>query len=112
MIAVAFLTLLCIGSIHEILTDIFFGCVDSSDDRQWDPTADARQIEKAARLFRSGKFHQALRLCNGIIASNSQYASTVATLIYWIENPGALRMITLPHTMIKFKGRYSGLNDL
>jgi len=101
--AAAFLTLLGIGKIHGMLTDLFFGCADFSDDRQWDPAGDARQIETAARLFRSGEHRGALRLCNWIIASNSHYVSTAATLVYWIENPGTLRFFNPPRTTIKFK---------
>jgi hypothetical protein len=103
MMAAAFLTSLWIGRIHEMLADLLFGCIDSSDDRQWDLTGDAGQIDKAARLFRSGKCRRALRLCNWIIASNSQHASTATTLAYWIENPGTLRYFKLARTTIKFK---------
>jgi hypothetical protein len=111
IMAGAFLALLWIGSIHEMLTDLFYGCIDPSDNRQWDPADDARQIEMAARLFQNGKYRRALRLCNWIIASDSYYASTATTLVYWIENPGALRLIWPPRTTLKFKGRYHSRDD-
>jgi hypothetical protein len=107
IMATAFLALLWIGKVRGMLTGLLFGCVDSSDDRQWDSTGDARQIETAARLFRNGNHRRALRLCNWIIASNSQYASTAATLVYWIENPGTLRFFNPPRTTIKLKERCS-----
>jgi len=107
-----FFALLWIGKIHGMLMDLLFGCTGSSDDREWDPANEARQIETAARLFRGGKHRRALRLCHWIIASNSHYASTAATLIYWIENPGPLRMLKPLRITIRFKGRFAGLNSL
>jgi len=104
LVTAAFLVLFWIGRIHEMLSDLLFGSIDSSDGRQWHSADDVRQIETAARLFRSGKHRGALRLCNLIIASNSQYASTATTLAYWIENPGTLRFFKMPRTTIKLKG--------
>ncbi len=67
------------------------GCMDVSDDSPWDSKYETRQIEQAVQLFRTGRRRRALRLCNRIIESNSQYMSTATTLAYWIENPGTLR---------------------
>ena len=107
MMAVVFLTLLWIGGVREMLTDLLFGYIDSSDDSRCDLTGGARQIDKAARLFRSGKCRRALRLCNWIIASNSYYASTATTLVYWIKNPGTIRFFNPPRITIKLKEKYS-----
>jgi len=103
IMATAFLALLWIGRVRGLMTDFLFDSIDSSDDCQWDLTGGARQIAKAARLYRSGKCRRALRLCNGIIASNSQYTSTARTLVYWIENPGTLRFFKVPRTTIILK---------
>jgi hypothetical protein len=107
MMAAAFLVLLWIGTIRGILMNLLFGCIDASDDRPLDLGSDARQIDKAARLFRNGECRRALCLCNGIIASNSQYVSTATTLVYWINNPGTLRIFNPPRTTIRLKERDS-----
>jgi hypothetical protein len=104
IMAVVLLTVLWIRRIQEILADMFYGYIDSSDDCQWD---DATQINKAGRLYRSRKYRRSLRLCNRIIASNSCFASTAATLVYWIENPGGLKFFNPPRTTIKLIGKYS-----
>jgi hypothetical protein len=104
IIAIVLLTMLLIRRIQEILADKFYGFIDSSDDCQWD---DATQINKAGLLFRSRKYRRSWRLCNRIIASNSCFASTAATLVYWIENPVRLKFFNLPRTTIKLKGKYS-----
>ena len=110
MMAAIFLMLLWVEKVVGMLADSVLGCIDFPDDCQWDPTYETRQIEEAVQLFRSGKLHRASRLCNQIIESNSQYASTATTLAYWIENPGTLRFISPPRTTIKFKGRFSNFN--
>jgi hypothetical protein len=107
MMAAAFLVLFWIGTVRAMLADLLFGCIDASDDRQLDLGSDARQIDKAARLFRSGESRRALCLCHGIIASNSQYVSTATTLVYWINNPGTLRIFNPPRTTIRLKERDS-----
>ena len=107
MVAIVFLTLLLTGRISGMLTDLLFGCIDPCDDRTWDLSEDTKEIDKAARLFRNGKCRRAMRLCNQIIASNSQYASTTATLVYWIENPGSLKFFSPPRITIKFKESHS-----
>jgi hypothetical protein len=107
MMAAAFLVLLWIGTIRGMLADLLFGCIDASDGRQLDLGSDARQIDKAARLFRSGECRRALCLCHGIIASNGQYASTAGTLVHWINNPGTLRIFNPPRTTIRLKERDS-----
>jgi hypothetical protein len=104
IIAVVLLIVLWIRRIKEILADMFFGYIDSSDDCQWD---DATQINKAARLFRSRKYRRSLRLCNRIIASSSCFAPTAVTLVYWIENPVRLKFFNPPRTTIILKGKYS-----
>jgi hypothetical protein len=110
VMAAMFLILLWVEKIVGMVTNSVFGCIDFPDDSQWDLAYETRQIEEAVQLFRSGKLHRASRLCNQIIESNSQYASTATTLAYWIENPGTLRFITPPRTTLKFKGRFSGFN--
>ncbi len=107
MAAMVFLTLLLTGRINGMLTDLLFGCIDPCDDRTWDLSEDTKEIDKAARLFRNGKCRRAMRLCNQIIASNSQYASTAATLVYWIQNPGSLKFFSPPRITIKLKESYS-----
>jgi hypothetical protein len=91
---------------------MLLGCMDFPDDSQQDPKYETRQIEKAVQLFRRGRRHRALRLCNRIIESDSQYTSTAATLAYWIENPGTLRFDRPPRTTLLFKGRFASLNRL
>ena len=103
IMAVILLTVLLIGRIQEILSDMLYGYIDSSDDCQWD---DATQINKAGRLFRSRKYRRSWRLCNQIIASNSCFASTAATLVYWIENPVRLKFFNPPRATIILKGKY------
>ncbi len=110
MMAAMFLILLWAEKVVGMLTDSVLGCIDFPDDCQWDPAYETTQIEEAVQLYRSGKLQRASRLCNRIIESNSQYASTATTLAYWIENPGTLRFISPPRTTIKFKGRFSNFN--
>jgi hypothetical protein len=112
MMATTFLILLWFDKVIGMMTDMLLGCMDFPDDSPWDPKYEARQIEEAAQLFRKGKHHRALRLCNRIIESNSQYTSTATTLAYWIENPGTLRFIKPPRTALVFKGKFSCLNRL
>lgn len=110
--AATFLLILWIEKINELLTDLLFGFIDSSDDRPLVLAEDPKQIEKAGRLFREGKHRRALRLCHRIIESNSQYASTAATFAYWIENPGTVKILKPPRIAIRLKGRLSRLNGL
>lgn len=112
MMATAFLILLWFEKVIGMMTDLLFGCIDFSDDSQWDSKYETRQIEEAVQLYRRGKRHRALRLCNRIIESNSQYTSTATTLAYWIGNPGTLRFVRAPRTKLIFKGRFSSLNHL
>ncbi len=107
IVAMVFLTLLLTGRLSGMLTDLLFGFIDPCDDRTWNLSEDTKAIDKAARLFRNGKCRRAMRLCNRIIASNSQYASTAATLVYWIENPGSLKFFSPPRITIKLKESYS-----
>jgi hypothetical protein len=104
IMAVVLLSVFLIGKIQQIVADMFYGCIDSSDDRPWD---DATQINKAGRLFRSRKYRRSWRLCNRIIASNSCFAPTAATLVYWIENPVRLKFFNPSRTTIILKGKYS-----
>lgn len=106
LMATAFLILLWFEKAIGMMTDLLLGCFDFPDDSQWDLKYETRQIEEAVQLFRRGKRHRALRLCNRIIESNSQYASTATTLAYWIENPGTLRFIRPPRTAPIFEGRF------
>jgi hypothetical protein len=112
MMATAFLMLLWFDKVTGMMTDMLLGCMEFPDDSQWDPKYETRQIEKAGQLFRRGRRHRALRLCNRIIESDSQYTSTAATLAYWIENPGTLRFDRPPRTTLLFKGRFASLNRL
>ena len=112
MMAATFLILLWFDKVIGTMADMLLGCMDFPDDSQWDPKSETRQIEEAVQLFRRGKRRRALRLCNRIIASNSQYTSTANTLAYWIENPGTLRFNNPPRTTLVFKGRFSSLNSL
>ena len=112
IMATTFLILLWFERVIGMMADTLLGCMDFPDDSQWDPKYETRQIEEAVKLFRRGKRHRALHLCNRIIASNSQYTSTANTLVYWIENPGTLRFNKPPHTTLVFKGRFSILNGL
>lgn len=110
IMAAIFLLLLWIERFNGMLTDLVIGCLDFSDHRPWDLERETKQIEAAFQLYRSGKRRRALRLCNRIIASNSQYASTAATLAHWIENPVRLKIIEPPRTTIKFAGSLSKFN--
>jgi hypothetical protein len=112
MMAVAFLMLLWFDKVTGMMADMLLGCMDVSDDSPWDSKYETRQIEQAVQLYRRGKRNRALRLCNRIIESNSQYTSTATTLAYWIENPDTLRFIKPPRTSLRFKGRFSSLNHL
>ncbi len=112
MMAATFLILLWFEKAIGLMTDMVLGCMDFPDDSSWDSEYEARQIEEAVQLFRSGKLNRALRLCNRIIESNSQYTSTATTLVYWIENPGTLRFVRTPRATLLFKRRFSGLNNL
>jgi hypothetical protein len=112
MMAAAFLILLWFDKATGMMADTLLGCMDFPDDSPCDPKYEARQMESAVQLFRSGKPRRALRLCNRIIESHSQYMSTATTLAYWIENPGTLRFNNPPRTTLIFKGRFSGLNHL
>ena len=112
MMAAAFLILLWFDKAIGMMADTLLGSMDFPDDSPCDPKYEARQMEEAVQLFRSGKPRRALRLCNRIIESNSKYMSTATTLTYWIENPGTLRFNKPPRTMLKFKGKFSSLNRL
>ena len=112
MMASAFLILLWFDKAIGMMADTLLGCMDFPDDSPCDLKYEARQMEEAVQLFRSGKRRQALCLCNRIIESNSQYMSTATTLAYWIENPGTLRFNKPPRTTLIFKGRFSSLNHL
>ena len=107
-LSLAFLVLLWIGKINSMITDLLLGavCVDDSDHSRWDSNHESRQIDEAVQLYRRGQRRRALRLCNRIIASDSQYATTATTLAFWIENPGTpLRFHTPPRTNLRFKRR-------
>ena len=110
--AATFLILLWFDKVTGMMTDLLLGAMDFPDDSEWDSKYESRQIEEAVQLFRRGKRRRALRLCNRIIESNSQYTATATTLAYWIENPGRLRFNNPPRTTLKYKGRFSGLNNL
>ncbi len=112
MMATAFLILLWFDKVTGMMTEMLLGCMDFRDDSSWDPKYEAKQIEKAVRLFRGGRRHRALRLCHRIIKSNSQYTSSATTLAYWIENPGTLRFNRPLRTTLLFKGRFASLNRL
>jgi hypothetical protein len=106
MMATAMLTWLWLGKIAGMVSDTLFGCVDFSDDTELDVTYETRQIEEAVQLFRRGKRRRALRLCNRIIESDSQYASTATTLAFWIENPGRLRLFSPARTTLRERKRF------
>jgi hypothetical protein len=107
LMAAMFLIMLWFDKIVGVVVDVLLGCLDFSDDSFGDPRYETRQIEQAVHLFRRGKRRRALRLCNRIIASKSQYAATATTLAHWIENPCALRFHRPPRSSVRFRGRFS-----
>jgi hypothetical protein len=112
MMAAAFLILLWVEKVNAMMADLALGCIDCSDDSQWDSKSETSQIEEAVQLYRRGEHHRAMCLCKRIIESNSQYTATATTLAYWIENPGTLRFNNPPRTKLVFKGKFSSLNSL
>jgi len=112
MMAAAFLILLWVEKVNAMMADLALGCLDCSDDSQWDSKSEPSQIEEAVQLYRRGEHHRAMCLCKRIIESNSQYTATATTLAYWIENPGTLRFNNPPRTKLVFKGKFSSLNAL
>ncbi len=107
MMATVFLALLWFPRVADMMTETLLGFTDFPNDDQADLKYETRQIEEAVQLFRRGKRRRALRLCNRIIQSNSQYTSTATTLAFWIENPGRLEFARHPRAKLKFKGRFS-----
>ena len=112
LMAAMFLILLWVNKVTGMMTDLLLGCFDVPDNSCWDMNYETRQIEQAVRLYRRGRRQRALRLCNRIVESNSQFAATATTLSYWIENPDRYKFIMPPRTKLVFKGRLSGLNRL
>lgn len=112
LMSVVFLILLWFEKFTGMLTDLLLGWADVSDNSRWDMNYEARQMEKAVQLYRRGSCQRALRLCNRIIESNSQYAATATTLAYWIENPDRFKLIKPSRTPLIFKGRFAGFNRL
>lgn len=112
LLSAIFLIRLWFDKFVGMLSDLLLGCFDVSDHSRWDMNSETRQIEKAVRLYRRGRRRRALRQCNRIIESNSQFASTATTLAYWIENPVGIRFVNTPRTKLAFRGRFSSLNRL
>ena len=110
--AAGFLIMLWFDKFTGMMTDLVLGCIDVQDNSYGDFNHETRQMEEAVQLYRRGRRRRALRLCNRIIESNSQYAATANTLVFWIENPDRFRFIKPPRTALKFKGRFASLNRL
>lgn len=112
LVATAFLVWIWFDKVVGIISDLLLGCFEFSDQSRPDGNGEARQIQKAIRLYRTGRHYRALRLCNQIIDSNSQHTSAAAALAYWIERRNGIRFVENPRSNLTFRGKYSHLNWL